>query len=147
VRGGRVRGDRVEGEASSEGVLVLKGVSVPREGGAGSFPLVGIEVVSSVLIEGQTPRSIRSWRTILPYFESAEDRLMSSVLIEGQTPRSIRSWRTILPYFESAEDRLSSFLILNRRTITDYPSFFEIREGHRISGAVWLSSPPKDVVP
>jgi hypothetical protein len=51
-KGGRVRGGRVEGEASSEGVLVLKGVSVPREGGAGSFPLVGIEVVSSVLIEG-----------------------------------------------------------------------------------------------
>ena len=116
MRGGRVRGDRVKGEASSEGVLVLKGVLVPREGGAGSFPLVGIEVVSSILIE-------------------------------GQTPRSIRSWRTILPYFESAEDRLSSFLILNQRTTTDYPLFFEIREGYRMSGAVWLSSPPKDVVP
>jgi hypothetical protein len=52
VRGGRVRGGRVEGEASSKGVLVLKGVSVLREGGAGSFPLVSIEVVSSILIEG-----------------------------------------------------------------------------------------------
>jgi len=47
-----VRGDRVKGEASSEGVLVLKGVSVPREGGTSSFPIVSIEVVSSVLIEG-----------------------------------------------------------------------------------------------
>jgi hypothetical protein len=49
---GRVRGGRVKGEASSKGVLVLKEVSVLREGGTGSFPLVGIEVVSSVLIEG-----------------------------------------------------------------------------------------------
>jgi len=111
-KGGRVRGGRVEGEASSEGVLVLKGVSVPREGGAGSFPLVGIEVVSSVLIE-------------------------------GQTPRSIRSWRTILPYFKSAEDRLSSFLILNRRTTTDYPSFFEIREGYRMTRAVFCLRSPR----
>jgi len=76
-----VREDRVEGEASSKGVLVLKGVSVSREGGAGSFPLVGIEVVSSVLIEGQTPRSIRSWRIILLYFKSVEDRLSSFLIL------------------------------------------------------------------
>jgi hypothetical protein len=51
-KGGRVRGGRVKGEASSEGVLVLKGVLVLREGGTSSFPLVSIEVVSFVLIEG-----------------------------------------------------------------------------------------------
>jgi hypothetical protein len=49
---GRIRGSRVKGEASSKGVLVLKEVLVPREGGTSSFPLVGIEVVLSVLIKG-----------------------------------------------------------------------------------------------
>jgi hypothetical protein len=52
VRGSRVRGGQVEGEASSKGVLVLKRVSVLREEGTSSFPLVSIEVVLSILIEG-----------------------------------------------------------------------------------------------
>jgi hypothetical protein len=57
-KGGRIRGGRVKGEASSKGVLVLKGVSVLRERGTSSFPLVGIKVVLSILIEGRTPRLI-----------------------------------------------------------------------------------------
>ena len=49
-----MRGDRVKGEASSEGVLVLKGVSVLREGGTGSFPLVGIEAIFLILSRQRT---------------------------------------------------------------------------------------------
>ena len=49
MRGGRIREDRVKGEASSKGVLVLKGVLVSREGGTSSFPLISIKVIFLIL--------------------------------------------------------------------------------------------------